>query len=256
MLAKVLRTEIAAWTLIGVSCAALTGCGGGGGSADAAGTSGTAAAAGVSSSVSSSVASSATSSASSATSSAASSSAGAMNIAPTITGTPATSAVLGASYSFTPTANDANGDTLGFSITNKPSWATFNTATGALSGTPNSAGTFANVTIKVTDSKGASASLSPFTITVSAANNGAATLTWTAPTQNTDGTPLTDLSGYTIYYGTNAGSLTSTVAINSASTVTYTVTGLAVGSTYYFAITSKNSSGVESSLSSVASKTI
>jgi hypothetical protein len=32
-----------------------------------------------------------------------------------------------------------------------------------------------------------------------------ATLTWDAPTTNADGTPLTDLAGYRIYYGTTSG---------------------------------------------------
>src|SRR4029077_7718918 len=55
---------------------------------------------------------------------------------PTISGSPATSVVAGQSYSFTPTTTDPSGRTLTFSISNKPSWATFNTATGQLSGTP------------------------------------------------------------------------------------------------------------------------
>src|SRR6478752_8125687 len=69
---------------------------------------------------------------------------------PTISGSPVTSGQAGTGYSFTPQANDADGDKLTFSITNKPSWANFDAATGALSGTP-TAGTFGNVTISVSD---------------------------------------------------------------------------------------------------------
>jgi len=91
------------------------------------------------------------------------------NNPPTISGTPATSVAEGSSYSFTPSANDADsGDTLTFSISNKPSWATFNTASGRLSGTPGNGdvGTTTGIRITVTDGSGASASLAAFNIEV------------------------------------------------------------------------------------------
>ncbi|HVS22403.1 MAG TPA: putative Ig domain-containing protein, partial [Gammaproteobacteria bacterium] len=91
------------------------------------------------------------------------------NTAPTITGTPATAATVGAQYQFTPTASDANGDALTFSIANAPSWATFSSTTGALQGTPTAAGTFSNIQISVSDGK-ASTSLPAFAITVTTAN--------------------------------------------------------------------------------------
>ncbi len=160
---------------------------------------------------------------------------------------------MGASYSFTPTATDPDGNVLAFSISNKPTWATFNTSTGALIGTPSTAGTYANIVITVSDGT-ASASLTSFAITVTATGN--ATLSWTAPTLNTDGTALTDLAGYTIYYGTSASNLSNTVSVNSPSTSSYTVTALITGRTYYFAIASVNTAGISSDLSSVASKTI
>ncbi|WP_462162962.1 immunoglobulin-like domain-containing protein [Pseudoalteromonas xiamenensis] len=76
-----------------------------------------------------------------------------VNDAPTISGTPATSVDQGAAYSFTPTANDIDGDSLTFVIANKPSWASFDTATGTLSGTPGDAdaGSFTNIQIGVSD---------------------------------------------------------------------------------------------------------
>ena len=73
----------------------------------------------------------------------------------------------GSAYTFRPTASDADGDTLTFAIANRPAWATFNTATGQLSGTPTSAsaGTYSNIVISVSDGK-ASAALAAFAITV------------------------------------------------------------------------------------------
>src|SRR5262245_58898034 len=58
------------------------------------------------------------------------------NTPPEINGIPAPSAQAGALYSFVPQANDADNDFLEFEVTNKPSWATFNTTTGTLQGTP------------------------------------------------------------------------------------------------------------------------
>src|SRR4051794_24912714 len=56
--------------------------------------------------------------------------------APKITGTPATSMTVGQSYSFMPTATDADRNTLTFSIANRPAWASFSSTTGQLWGTP------------------------------------------------------------------------------------------------------------------------
>ncbi len=90
------------------------------------------------------------------------------NRAPTIEGSPNTAAQTGVTYSFQPMAEDLDGDTLTFSIANKPAWATFSMTTGKLGGTPSAVDTFANITISVSDGKGGTASLPAFTITVSA----------------------------------------------------------------------------------------
>jgi hypothetical protein len=80
-------------------------------------------------------------------------------------------------------------------------------------------------------------------------------LTWQPPTQNTDGTPLTNLAGYRIYWGTAPGSYPSSVTVNNAGITSYVVDNL-VPNTYYFAVTALNSMGTESLLSNSASKTI
>ena len=82
---------------------------------------------------------------------------------------------------------------------------------------------------------------------------GSATLAWNAPTTNTDGTLLTDLAGYKIYYGTSSGNYTSVIDVGNATT--YTASNLSSGA-YYFAVTSYDISGTESAYSNEASKII
>jgi hypothetical protein len=176
-----------------------------------------------------------------------------------ISGSPATTVVAGKAYGFTPIASDPGGKALSFSIQNKPSWAAFSIATGALSGTPTTAqvGTYSSIIITASDGS-ATAALKAFTVSVTAPStptSGSATLTWTAPTLNTDGSPLTNLAGYHIYYGTSAGSLSNMAAVSSAGATSYTVGNLSAA-TWYFGIKSYTTSGVESAMSGVGSKTV
>jgi hypothetical protein len=78
------------------------------------------------------------------------------------------------------------------------------------------------------------------------------TLSWTPPTQNSDGSSLTDLAGYNVYYGTSSGNYTST--INVGNVTTYTFTTLAAG-TYYLAVTAYDTSGNQSVYSGEVVKT-
>jgi hypothetical protein len=79
------------------------------------------------------------------------------------------------------------------------------------------------------------------------------TLTWDAPTTNADGTPLTDLAGYKVYYGTSSGNYT--MAMDVGNVKTYKYEGLQSG-TYYFAATTYDTSGNESDYSNEVIKTI
>jgi hypothetical protein len=81
------------------------------------------------------------------------------------------------------------------------------------------------------------------------ASSGAVTLNWTAPTENTDGSPLTDLSGYDIHYGTKSGDYTQSITVSNPGLATYVVDNLTPG-TYYFSVSAVNSEGTESPLSS------
>ena len=81
----------------------------------------------------------------------------------------------------------------------------------------------------------------------------ATTLTWTPPTTNTNGTPLTDLAGYDVHYGTSSGNYTSTVSVGNVTS--YSFTGLPSG-TYYFAATAYDSAGNQSAYSNEISETV
>lgn len=84
---------------------------------------------------------------------------------------------------------------------------------------------------------------------------GAVTLSWTAPTQNEDGTTLTDLAGYKLYWGTASGVYTSEVDIADPAVTTYVVEDLSPN-TYHFAATAYNAAGVESAYSGEAIKEV
>jgi hypothetical protein len=86
-------------------------------------------------------------------------------------------------------------------------------------------------------------------------NNTTAIVNWTPPLYNTDGTTLTDLAGYNIHYGTSSTSLTQTVKVANAGLTSYTLTNLTSG-TWYFGVSSYDSTGVESAVSNAASITI
>lgn len=171
------------------------------------------------------------------------------NKSPVISGSPATSGKTGTAYSFKPTASDPEGKAISFSIMNKPSWATFSSTTGQLSGTPSATGTFANIVIQASDGV-TRASLPTFAIAVSSggtttppptSGTGTASLSWTPPTRKTDGSSLTNLAGYHINYGTSASSLSQSVTVANPGVANYVVENLSAG-TWYFAVKAYTSS--------------
>jgi len=112
------------------------------------------------------------------------------NSAPVIMGTPYTSVTGDSAYSFYPSAYDADGDSLTYSIENKPTWASFSTSTGALTGTPTEAqaDVYENVTISVSDGE-VTSKLDPFDITVNKYNSAPVIM----------GTPYTSVTGDSAY---------------------------------------------------------
>ena len=184
------------------------------------------------------------------------------NITPTISGTPPATVTVGSTYSFTPKASEPDGDPLSFSVKNKPSWASFSIATGAISGAPTTAnvGTYSNIVITASTGH-ASASLAPFSIAVNqpagatSGSTGSVTISWLPPTENVDGSALSNLAGYHIYYGTSQSSLTKMVNITNPGLATYVLSDLAAA-TWYFALASVNSNGVESPRTAVMSHVV
>lgn len=172
--------------------------------------------------------------------------------APQISGTPRTQALVGQAYSFVPAAHDPDGDTLEFTIANLPSWLSFSGSTGTLSGTPTAAdvGIYRGVTIQVTDGL-SSTTMPQFDIEVVSVGSSGVTISWLPPTENEDGSPLTDLAGYRIHYGDRPGSYSNTILLNNPGLATYFVDGL-VPSTYYFVLSAYNSAGIESRYSNEA----
>ena len=164
--------------------------------------------------------------------------------------------LVGDVYSFTPSASDSDGDSLSFSVTNRPLWASFDSTTGGLSGQVllGDVGLYDGIGISVSDGN-TSRSLPDFSITVSQTASGSMTLSWSAPTLNTDGSTLTDLAGYNLYYGTSPGNYPNQVPIDNPSVSTFVVENL-LPDTYYVVATSFNASGVESSYSNEAVKSV
>jgi len=89
----------------------------------------------------------------------------------------------------------------------------------------------------------------------SAATADSVTLSWSAPTENTNGSALTNLTGYVIYYGTSASAMTQTIDINTVGMLTYVVDNLSAG-TWYFRIVAVNAAGVQSNPSVTVSASI
>jgi hypothetical protein len=171
---------------------------------------------------------------------------GAGNGAPVIEGQPEATAEVGTPWSFGPSASDPDNDPLRFEILNRPGWANFDAATGQLSGTPGRAGVFSGIVISATDGV-TSVSLPSFEIDVREAPSagGSTTLTWTPPSQRTDGSPLTDLAGYRVYHGPGADRLSLTAQINNPGVTSFMFEGLSAGE-WAFTVTAIDSAGRES----------
>lgn len=81
------------------------------------------------------------------------------------------------------------------------------------------------------------------------------TLTWVPPTENTDGTPLTDLSGYIILYGPGVGMLDQTITLTNPGLTTYVIDGLTLGTPYSFEMEATASDGTVSAPTAPVSAT-
>jgi len=180
------------------------------------------------------------------------------NNSPSISGTPQRIVAVGERYAFRPRVTDPDSTVFRFEIAGKPSWASFDVLTGSLTGTPASGdeGLYTGIEISVTDGID-TVTLPAFSIEVVAAGTatGSVTLNWTPPTQNEDGSQLTNLAAYRILWRREGNTFRESVRINNPSVTRYVVEGLTPG-TYEFAATAINGAGVESRFSNAITKTI
>jgi hypothetical protein len=143
---------------------------------------------------------------------------------------------------------------LTFTITGAPEWVLLDSVTGTVSGTPDDddAGTWHMI---LSAHNGMVGSSLPFSITVlQPPDHGHATLSWIAPTSNTNGHVLSNLVGYTIYFG-NEAVPEGRVAVNDASALGQFLENLPFG-LWLFHVTARNSDGYESAPSATVSKDI
>lgn len=90
-----------------------------------------------------------------------------------------------------------------------------------------------------------------FVLSIQVAHSAPFRLNWVPPTTNVDGSPLTDLSGYKVYYGVSPG------VYDTVSTITNIrnhVINKPVNTTWYFAVTAYDLDGLESAFSNEVSK--
>lgn len=180
-----------------------------------------------------------------------------VNQAPTISGQVVDTARVGVIYEWQPVAADAEGDSLSFTATNLPPWASIGPTDGRIVGTPGpgDVGIYESITITVADAAHQSAT-QPFSITVLGnASPGVASLQWEAPPSKVDGSPLDDLAGYRILYGRNSDDLDNSVLVSDPAMTSYAFTALSSG-TWYFAVVAVSSCGLEGPPTTTASKSI
>jgi hypothetical protein len=126
-------------------------------------------------------------------------------------------------------------------------------STGTTSSTaPQTVADTAPASTTTTTTSGSTTTSPPSTTT---ASSSSVTLGWVAPTENSNGTPITDLAGYKIHYGTASQEYTQVVSLANPSLSRYVVDSLTSG-TYYFAITAYNSQGTESAFSGEITTTL
>jgi hypothetical protein len=168
-----------------------------------------------------------------------------------LAGAPNRQVVANQPYWFRPVASSTSGAALLFGIANKPRWSNFNPATGEVTGTPSSADVGAYRGITVTVTAGTQMRALSFDVEVVQVGTNSVMVSWLAPTENEDGSPLTNLAGYRIRFGQQSGNYTSTINVDNPGLASYVISGLAAG-TYYLVLSAVNTSGAESSYSNEA----
>jgi hypothetical protein len=127
--------------------------------------------------------------------------------------------------------------------------------TGAGSGSTSTSGTSSTSGTGTTTTSGTTVASGGKVTSPVKSTTSVATLDWLPPTENSDGSVLINLAGYTVYYGTSPDNLTQSVKLTNPGLTSYTVTNLPSG-TWYFAVTAYTADGVESLRTSVISSKI
>jgi len=102
---------------------------------------------------------------------------------------------------------------------------------------------------------GSGAGTNPPPATPPTTSSGSVQLTLGAPSRNTDGSPVTDLVAFKIYYGTSSGEYSNEIYLDNPGISTYVVQNLS-SNIYFFAATAINGSNVESDLSNEIQRTV
>lgn len=173
-----------------------------------------------------------------------------------ISGTPPQSILQNQFFIFVPIVNNPDDLDLTFSAINLPDWASLDPSNGRIIGQPDASdvGLYTGIQFSVSDGVNSYASAT-YSIEVVATATGTATLSWLPPTEKTDGSPLLDLAGYNVYWGTVQNDLSNSARIDNPGVTSYVIDEL-TPATWYFAATAFDMSGVESDFSNLASKTI
>jgi Putative Ig domain/Fibronectin type III domain len=189
------------------------------------------------------------------------------NAPPTIEIAAVEDAQVGAAFDYLPMAQDPESDTLQFTATNLPPWASLDSISGRIRGTPGpmDAGVYEAISITVADAMHKVVT-APFSITVNPAlepmlepalelGSGVASLQWETPPSKVSGEPLDDLAGYRILYGRSSSDLDHSVLITNPATTSYQFSTLSPG-VWYFAVVAVNANGLEGPPTTLASKSI
>jgi hypothetical protein len=159
------------------------------------------------------------------------------NTPPSIAGRAISAATAGERWEFSPQASDPDGDSLWFTLQNAPAWVNFDPQTGALWGTPQrtDAGRTEDIIVSVTDGI-ASATLPPFSLTVTGGSEYSAEIELTPPTQRVNGSALTNLAGHRIYYGPNRNTLDRVLEVDNPGITVLRIDDLSSGSWFFSAV--------------------
>jgi hypothetical protein len=175
-----------------------------------------------------------------------------------MTGPRPDNAVVGQRWSYQPSISSADDASVTVTASNLPDWIALDQSTGLLEGTPTEGDvrTWTNIQLTVNDGQ-QSTRLPAMSVTVVAqgAAMGTATVTWSAPTQRVDGSPIGELAGYRVLYGKSPRDYDYSVELDTTGINRYVLEGLGTG-TWYFAVQAITSDGLTSAPSREVSKTI